>query len=257
MTAKYTPLVILNLVSTQYHAALILLHRPFVRYNENSEPDINNHFSSLSRTTCAESAKLIAVIFEQYRSRFDLAQVYGSAVQHAGTGATALMGEIILQSEPQERSHLIEKLASLRLSISLMSRNYQPAGHMTSVVDQFIRSVHNGDQQAPAQQQQIQPQGPSNDESSSAGAGANEHVDFNPSSAFEGLQQLQQPSRKRMRVDTQFSFTPTCPGALSPSGLPFLPSSFLEGLGADDAMFPDLAGMTDPNFQWDYPVALQ
>nr|AEF16064.1 regulatory protein CefR [Hapsidospora chrysogena] len=248
------------LLHTQYHAALILLHRPFVRYNENSEPDINNHFSSLSRSTCAESAKIIAVIFEQYRSRFDLAQVYGSAVQHAGTSATALMGEIILQSEPQERSQLIQKLASLRLSISHMSRNYQPAGHMTSVVDQFIRSVHNGNQQVSAQQQQqqqVQSQGQSNGESSSAGAGANEHVDFNPSSDFEGLQQLQQPSRKRMRVDAQFSFTPTCPGALSPSGLPFLPSSFLEGLAGDDAMFPDLAGMTDPSFQWDYPGALQ
>lgn len=242
-----------NSVSTQYHAALILLHRPFVRYNDKSETDMNNHFTSLSRTSCAESAKQIAHIFEQYRSRFDLAQVYGTAVQHAGTSATALMGEIILQTEAQERDELIEKLSSMRLTISLMSRNYQPAGHMTNVVDQFIRSVqsNNGGEQ---QSQPRQPsQRPSNGESSAMGARMGEQVDFSVPPDFEGLA----TSRKRTRIDNSFSFTPTCPGAQSPSGLPFLPSSFLEGLNADDSMFSDLAGITDPSFQWDYSGGLQ
>lgn len=238
--------------STQYHAALILLHRPFVRYDENSEPDAGTQSSSLSRTSCADSARKIAVIFERYRSRFDLAQVYGTAVQHAGTAATAAMAEVMLQTDPRERSELIEKLASLRLTISLMSRNYQPAGHMTSVVDQFIRSVQNGGNgDQPALQQQ--PQRPSNGESSSMGARMNESVDFNLPPDFEGMAS----SRKRARMDNSFSFTPTCPGSQSPSGLPFLPSSFLGGLGADDSMFSDLAGITDANFQWDYSGGLQ
>lgn len=241
--------------STQYHAALILLHRPFVRYNETSAPEMgSNRFTSLSRTSCAGSARKIAVIFEQYRSRFDLAQVYGSGVQHAGTAATAAMAEVMLQTDPRARSELIEKLASLRLTISLMSRNYQPAGHMTSVVDQFIRSVQDGgreDNHAAPKLQQQQPQRLTNSESSGiVGGRLNEPVDFNPPPP--DLEGLAPPSRKRARVDAAFSFTPTCPGAQSPLGLPFLPSSFLEGLGADDSIFSDLAGIMDGNFQWDY-----
>lgn len=214
---------------------------------------MSNHFTSLSRTSCAESAKQIATVFEQYRSRFDLAQVYGTAVQHAGTAATALMGEVILQTDLQEREQLIQKLASLRLSISLMSRNYQPAGQMTNVVDQFIRSVQNGNTDQP-QPQPPPPQRPSNGESSATGAKMNDpSLDFTMPPDFDGMG----PSRKRARVDNAFSFTPTCPGAQSPSGLPFLPSSFLEGLTADDSMFGDLAGITDGSFQCDYPAGLQ
>lgn len=222
---------------------MILLHRPFVQYSDKVDVDMmNTHFTTLSRTSCAESAKRIATIFEQYRSRFDLTQAYGTAVQHAGTAATALMGEVILQTGANERADLVEQLASLRVAISLMSKNYQPAGLMTSVVDQFIRSVQSGNEQLPPP-----PPRASNGEGSSA-RGA-ELFDASLTPELGGLG----TARKRARVDGSYTFTPTCPGAQSPQGLPFLPSSFLEGLDAEDSMFADLVGNAD-SFQWDYPV---
>lgn len=214
---------------------------------------MSNHFTNLSRASCADSAKQISTIFELYRCRFDLAQAYGTAVQHAGTAATALMGEVILQSDVKERQIVIDKLASLRLAISLMSRNYQPAGAMTSVVDQFIRSMHSN---ATEQSQQLTklPSQPleraSNGESSAPTERLNDasSLDFSVQGDLDGMG----PVRKRAKMDSSFSFTPTCAGAQSPSGLPFLPSAFLEGLATDDGMFGDLVGMTDGNFQWDY-----
>ena len=214
---------------------------------------MSNHFTSLSRASCAESAKQISTIFELYRSRFDLAQAYGTAVQHAGTAATALMGEVILQSDVEERDIVIEKLASLRLAISLMARNYQPAGAMTSVVDQFIRSMHSStteQSQRPTELPSQPPERAPNSESSAPAARFNDasSLDFSRQPDLGCVASV----RKRARMDSSFTFTPTCAAAQSPSGLPFLPSAFLEGLATDDGMFGDLAGMTDGNFQWDY-----
>lgn len=208
---------------------------------------MSSHFTTLARTSCAESAKRIATIFEKYRSRFDMSQAYGTAVQHAGTAATALMGEIILQTDATERTGVVEQLSSLRASINLMSKNYQPAGLMTSVVDKFIRSVQSGGEQLPSAQR------PSSGETNNGESSTSRAVDvFDTSlaSEFEGVS----TTRKRARLDQSYTFTPTCPGAQSPQGLPFLPSSFLEGLDADDSMFADLVGNADSSFHWDYPL---
>lgn len=232
---------------------------------------MNTHFSSLSRSTCAESAKTIATIFEVYRSRFDLTQVYGTAVQHAGTSATALMGEIFLEPDAQRRMELLEMLSSLRLSMSLMARNYQPAGHMLSVLDQFIRSaqgrmnvdVGEGKSRISRNKESQKTVPRPHGEPGSAVAAANEasldasllpppiplEMDHSNNSNTPSIWTAS--SRKRPRMDGSYTFTPT--GAQSPSGLPFLPSSFLEGLGVEDSLFGDLAGMNDFNFQWDCP----
>lgn len=208
-----------------------------MRYSQTSEREVNSHFTSLSRGSCVESAKQIAVIFEQYRSRFDLAQIFGTGVQHAGTAATALMGEIVLQTDTRERAELLQSLSSIRLSISEMSKNYRPAELMTSVVDQFIRSIQNGKNRQPQQQP---PKRSANGEVSVAGTRIEES---------QGVFSL-----KRARADSSYSFTP---GTQSPSGLPFLPSSFLEGLSAEDSLFNDLAGIADGTcFQWDYSSGL-
>jgi hypothetical protein len=173
-------------------------------------------------------------------------------VQHAGTSATALMGEIVMQTDAQVRAGLLELLSSLRLSISLMSRNYQPAGHMTSVVDQFIRSVQSGNGEQP----------PKMPGSSAATSGEASGAKTNTRTVTDGdvplipdFDGLLTP-RKKVRTDTSYTFTPNCAGAQSPSGLPFLPSSFLESISAEDTLFADLAGMADANYQWEYPTGL-
>lgn len=76
------------LLHQQYHASLILLHRPFAMYEdhaqqsyEGSSPD--DHFSALSRTVCTKHAIRVARIFWQHRQRFDTRQIFVTGLQHA------------------------------------------------------------------------------------------------------------------------------------------------------------------------------
>lgn len=63
------------LKSSQFHTALILLHRPFVAYGESQvgneargpENDRMSHFTMLSRTICVDNAKHITMVFRKYR----------------------------------------------------------------------------------------------------------------------------------------------------------------------------------------------
>jgi hypothetical protein len=77
------------LLHQQYHAALILLHRPFALYEEPSGSDsedhnsTDNHFSALSRTVCTKHAIRVARIFWQHRQRFDNKQIFVTGLQHA------------------------------------------------------------------------------------------------------------------------------------------------------------------------------
>lgn len=244
---------------------MILLHRPFVRYNEKVQ-EANSHFTNLSRNSCTESAKQIAEMFEHYRTRFDLEKVYGTAVQHAGTAATALMGEVVLQADAQERRILIEKLSSLRLSISLMSKNYQPAGQMTSVVDQFIRSVQGAPAGNPTRGSSFDTTTAAGGSTSNGGGdsfsaaaataaagpmNAHDVQDAFIPTEFDCLYAGTSGQRSRGRGDASYTITPSRAGGQSPSGLPFLPSSFLEGLSSSDLLFSELAGMNDCSFPWD------
>lgn len=76
------------LLHQQYHSSLILLHRPFALYDdqsaqgyEGSAPD--DHFSALSRTVCTKHAIRVARIFWQHRQRFDTKQIFVTGMQHA------------------------------------------------------------------------------------------------------------------------------------------------------------------------------
>jgi hypothetical protein len=75
------------LLHQQYHSSLILLHRPFAMYEDQSNgyegngPD--DHFSALSRTVCTKHAIRVARIFWQHRQRFDTKQIFVTGLQHA------------------------------------------------------------------------------------------------------------------------------------------------------------------------------
>jgi hypothetical protein len=76
------------LLHQQYHASLILLHRPFALYEDQSSngeqstgPD--DHFSALSRTVCTKHAIRVARIYWQHRQRFDTKQIFVTGMQHA------------------------------------------------------------------------------------------------------------------------------------------------------------------------------
>ncbi|CAK7231960.1 hypothetical protein SCUCBS95973_008100 [Sporothrix curviconia] len=160
------------LLHTQYHAALILLHRPFVQYRAgagagagagaDTRPGADNtfvnddaagaevpaaagnkrsRFTSLSRPICAEHTGHIVSLFQEYRSQFDVSRVFGTGLSHLGTAATTLMGEAVLDMDRAKRGVIIVQLMSLRRSINLMSGNYPPGRHMTRILDQFIDAV--------------------------------------------------------------------------------------------------------------------
>ncbi|KAH7131464.1 fungal-specific transcription factor domain-containing protein [Dactylonectria estremocensis] len=211
------------LLHTHYHAALILLHRPLIRYGDSPldeeddtilETDESfNHLTTLSRSICIKSAKCISRIFESYRTRFSIAQVFETGLQHAGTAATALMGEIaMLEREGhgtavEAQELLVSRLESLRLTISLMSRNYQPAILMTRVVDQFIRQLEPRKKGPEKRSRQVEEP--------------------------ENMAQRVINPNKRPRLEN----SPDRPGDAESRGsraVPSLPSNFLGGIGVED-----------------------
>jgi hypothetical protein len=242
--------------SSQYHTALILLHRPFVKYGEfhaeqqtkETDSERVNHFTMLSRTVCGDNAKRIASIFKRYRERFDLTQVFVTSLQHVGTAATALMSEILIQSNHIERKELLSQLSCLKQTLSFMSRTYQPAVLMASVVDHFIKDC-----------QRVK-ESTSNVAEPSAGTGLSSGFSFDHSGPYNGTVSYGRKrtynygenfgegfgsTTKRARFDGMHCFTPRGGRGQSPKGLPFLPSSWVEEFDFEDADFLNLMGMKD------------
>ena len=89
------------LLHQQYHAVLILLHRPFARYDDPSNQEseevsaLDSHFSRASRGICTKSAVAMARIFWHHRQRFDGKQIFCIGMQHAGAAATALIAALV------------------------------------------------------------------------------------------------------------------------------------------------------------------
>jgi hypothetical protein len=76
------------LLHQQYHASLILLHRPFAFYedqitNDHDSSVPNNHFLTLSRSACTKHAVHVARIYWQHRKRFDTKKIFVTGMQHA------------------------------------------------------------------------------------------------------------------------------------------------------------------------------
>lgn len=202
------------------------------------------HFKSICRKSCSSSAELIADILERYRTKFELAQAFGTAVQHAGTAATALMGEIVMQGDPVERSRLVEKLSSLRISVSLMARNYRGAGLMVNVINQFIRTVTRNQSGREKLSEDCHPV------DSDAMVGAIPMAgELDQLVVAQGPAMMANPITQRWRLDSWSTFAPSPSSHLSPAGLPFLPSSFLEGINEDEFYFGDNSGAFD-NSAW-------
>jgi hypothetical protein len=75
------------LLHQQYHSCVILLHRPFALYEDqsaNAGQSIKSeeHFSTLSRTVCTKHAIRVARIYWQHRQRFETEPMFMTALQH-------------------------------------------------------------------------------------------------------------------------------------------------------------------------------
>jgi hypothetical protein len=127
------------LLHQQYHAALILLHRPFAMYEEpgsdgqeSQVPD--NHFSALSRTVCTKHAIRVARIFWQHRQRFETRHCFITGLQHAGTAATALVAALAYIKDSNDRDNNMQYLDCLTSALQDLAYTYHPAERMFLVL---------------------------------------------------------------------------------------------------------------------------
>jgi hypothetical protein len=198
------------------------------------------------------------------RERFDLSQVFVTGMQHAGTAATALMAEIVIQTDVAERKDLLENLTSIRATLDLMVKIYQQAIVMISVIDHFVQDLQGGGESSTL----INDEGTNGylrDRERFPGSSAS----FNPSisnltcdttpstliptSHTNSSSQKRPykgsslgPASKRPHRTAHLSnsiFTPRTSRCQSPKNLPFLPNSWLEELDFEDSEFLSLMGV--------------
>ncbi|TKA74990.1 hypothetical protein B0A55_02657 [Friedmanniomyces simplex] len=140
------------LLHQQYHAVLILLHRPFARYDDSSSPDaedpsisaLDSHFSKASRAICTKSAVATARIFWQHRQRFDGKQIFCIGMQHAGTAATALIAALAYIPDTADRTNNLQYLEVLHAALQDMAHGYQPAERMAAVLNAVVVELRGG-----------------------------------------------------------------------------------------------------------------
>lgn len=241
--------------STQYHTALILLHRSFptqpqFQQSNTARHSGSTHFSTLSRDVCVTNAVQVAEIMTAYKRRYALQRIFVTGLQHVGTAATALMAEIsLLQGDRVggERARLLEYLKGLGECMKEMSETYQPAVLMGSVVAHFIRDsgdaarADTGTQHTTAEQL--------TDPSLSK-----QSLTLIPSSAHATRASTLAPPELSSSFHTRGTATPTfgLQHASSSSlfdsrgGLPFLPSSWFDEMNwEEDNEFLNLMGLKD------------
>ncbi|CAK4031915.1 Nitrogen assimilation transcription factor nirA [Lecanosticta acicola] len=137
------------LLHQQYHAVLILLHRPFARYGDSStESDevsaLDSHFSQASRAICTKSAVSMARIFWQHRQKFDGKQMFCIGMQHAGAAATALIAALAHITDATDRNNNMQYLEVLHAALQDMAHAYEPAERMAAVLNACMIELRGG-----------------------------------------------------------------------------------------------------------------
>jgi len=219
---------VLTSKSSQYHSALILLHRGCINPDPlpSSEKSTANgelyDFSGISRNICIENAITVASILKQYRQRYDLAKVFTTGLQHAGTAATALMAGMISLSDEMKAKKMLEPLLCLGHSISLMARTYRSAVAMSSIINRFVQQMREevGNDRSSSS---VPEHSNSCAQDRAAGGSA---AAIGPADQYTG------------RLDSMYDF----------DGLPVLPASWFEGMHEwedEDTAFLDLVGLSE------------
>lgn len=138
------------LLHQQFHAALILLHRPFARYDESEDTEteevgsLDHHFSRASRAICTKSAITMARIFWQHRQLFDGKVIFCIGMQHAGVAAMALIAALAYMPDAAARNNNMQYLEVLHAALQDMSHGYQPAERMVSVLNAVMTELRGG-----------------------------------------------------------------------------------------------------------------
>jgi hypothetical protein len=146
------------LLHQQYHCSLILLHRPWARYeepesasSEDGNPDeaFDNNHAYMSRSICTRQAIRVARIFWHHRQRFSTRHIFVTGIQHAGTAATALVAALAFIKNVNDRKNNMQYLECLATSLSDMSCTYQPAASMSSILQAVMIELQNASAKTP------------------------------------------------------------------------------------------------------------
>jgi hypothetical protein len=135
------------LLHQQYHAVLILLHRPFARYDDETADigALDKHFSKASRIICTKSAISIAKLFWQHRAQnFDGKKIFSTAMQHAGVAATALIAALAYMPDVADRNNNMQYLEVLHAALQDMTYASQPAERMAAVLRAVMLELRGG-----------------------------------------------------------------------------------------------------------------
>jgi hypothetical protein len=138
------------LLHQQYHAVLILLHRPFARYDDPNSQEteevsaLDSHFSRASRGICTKSAVAMARIFWHHRQRFDGKQIFCIGMQHAGAAATALIAALAYIPDTTDRTNNMQYLEVLHAALQDMAQEYSPAERMAHVLEAVMIELRGG-----------------------------------------------------------------------------------------------------------------
>ncbi|KAL2268432.1 hypothetical protein VTJ83DRAFT_3278 [Remersonia thermophila] len=161
------------LLHLQFHACMILLHRPWAKYGPllsldgaprsrypspespaaedgsggvglppwMTSPPHQDNRASMSRSMCTQHAIRIARIFWHHRQRFDARRVPLAATQHAGTAALALMAALAHKSAELDHQSNLRYLQVLSAAIYDMSHLYQPAASMYQLLKAMLVEI--------------------------------------------------------------------------------------------------------------------
>jgi hypothetical protein len=142
------------LLHQQYHCSIILLHRPWARYeeptpfssddghNDDTYMPIDNNHSYMSRSICTRQAIRVARIFWHHRQRFSTRRIFVTGIQHAGTAATALIAALASIKNPTDRKNNLQYLECLAAALQDMATTYQPASSMSSILQAVMLELH-------------------------------------------------------------------------------------------------------------------
>ncbi|KAH8651824.1 fungal-specific transcription factor domain-containing protein [Tricladium varicosporioides] len=149
------------LLHQQYHCSLILLHRPWAKYEDptpESSDDghdddhymsIDDNHSYMSRSICTRQAIRVARIFWHHRQRFDTRRIFVTGIQHAGTAATALVAALAFIKNVSDRKNNMQYLECLASALHDMSSTFQPAASMSSILQAVMQELQNASSKTP------------------------------------------------------------------------------------------------------------
>lgn len=125
--------------SQQYHATLILLHRPFIEYEKIrhlEEPDFNSNDEdcfNISKKVCLDNAVRIAAIFKQFQDKFNTGDFVSVRLYPLVTAATILIertsecgGDKASREERSRLQYIIQGLRQLDIVYPVFDKIFGP-----------------------------------------------------------------------------------------------------------------------------------